>query len=518
VLYAFETFILDDERCELRQDSGAPVALEPQVFDLLSYLVRHRDRVVSKSEIVEMIWDGRAISDSALDSRLSAVRKALGDSGKEQRLIQTMTRRGLRFRGDVRETTDAGQPQRAADARPDAAGDRPALAVLPLQNLSDDPAQEYFVDGLTEDLIAALGSWCRFPVVSRHSSFFYKGRQVDALEAGRQLGARYIVEGSVRKSDSHVRITARLVDATTGLQLWTNRYDHELADVFAVQDEITTRIAAAVEPELDRSEQRRAVATRQTDAAAYDLVQRGNWHHNKFTATNCAQAQRLFASAIEIDPYYSRAYASMALSKFWASQMGWADDRRGSMESALEFSRKAIALDDKDARGFFHLAQGSLWLRRQDEALAAARQSVTLNPSLVQAHAVLGYALDAVGEFEEAIAVVTHSLRLRPHDQTLVRCLPAISIAHYQLGAFEAAEDVARRAVRMSANFWMAQQMLAASLGQLARGDEAAAVVADIRGREPDVPRTAYSGRFPFRERVHVDRLDDGLVKAGWLD
>jgi tetratricopeptide (TPR) repeat protein len=208
----------------------------------------------------------------------------------------------------------------------------------------------------------------------------------------------------------------------------------------------------------------------------------------------------------------------MALSKFWASQMGWADDRQGDMESALEYSQKAIALDDKDARGFFHLAQTSLWLRRQDEALAAARQSVTLNPSLVQAHAVLGYALDAVGEFEEAIAVVTHSLRLRPHDQTLVRCLPAISIAHYQLGAFDAAEDVARRAVRMSANFWMAQQMLAASLGQLALGDEAAAVVADIRSREPNVSRTVYSGRFPFRERVHVERLDDGLVKAGWLD
>jgi adenylate cyclase len=409
----------------------------------------------------------------------------------------------------------AGPP--AATMSP-ANDDRPTFAVLPFRNLSDDPAQEYFADGLSEDLIAAIGSWCRFPVICRHSSFIYKGRSVDAIEAGRELGARYMLEGSVRKSGNRVRIAASLTDATTGLQLWSDRYDREFDDVFAVQDEITARIAAAVEPELHHHEQRRAAADTKTNPAAYDLVQRGNWHHNKFTAADAAEAQRLFSAAIDADSNYAPAYSSMASAKFWAAQMGWAEDPQSALQAALEFSRKAIALDDKDARGHFHMAQASLWLRRHDDAIAEARHAIALNPSLVQAHAVLGYALDCIGEFEEALKTVTDSLRLRPHDQTIVRCIPAISIAHYQLGEYDAAQEVAQRVVGMNKNFWMGHQMLAASLGQLGRKQEAAAALAEILRREPKVSRAAYSGRFPFRDPVHAERIEDGLIKAGWRD
>jgi tetratricopeptide (TPR) repeat protein len=188
------------------------------------------------------------------------------------------------------------------------------------------------------------------------------------------------------------------------------------------------------------------------------------------------------------------------------------------MQEALEFSHKAVALDDTDARGHFHLAQALLWLRRHDDAIAEARQAIALNPSLVQAHAVLGYALDCIGEFEEALEVVTDSLRLRPYDQTIVRCIPAISIAHYQLGDYDAAHEVAQRVVGMNRNYWMGHQMLAASLGQLGRRQEAAAALAEIRRREPEVSRSAYSSRFPFRDPIHVERIEDGLIKAGWRD
>jgi TolB-like protein len=513
VRFLFANHEVDVVCRELRRGAD-PVPLEPQVFDLLVYLLTNRDRVSSKDDLIANVWGGRAVSDSTLHSRINAARKAIGDNGQDQKLIRTIARKGVRFVGEV---IEAGAPAPATAASP-ATGDLPTFAVLPFKNLSDDPEQEYFADGLSEDLIAALGSWCGFPVICRHSSFIYKGRSVDATEAGRELGARYMLEGSVRKSGNHVRISVSLADATRGVQLWAERYDREIDDVFAVQDEITARIAAAVEPELHRHEQRRAAANTRVNAAAYDLVQRGNWHHNKFTAADAQEAQRLFAAAIETDRDFARAYSSMASTKFWVSQMGWTDDPQTALQAALEFSRKAVALDDTDARGHFHLAQALLWLHLHDDAIAEARQAIALNPSLVQAHAVLGYALDCIGEFEEALAVVTDSLRLRPNDPTIVRCIPAISIAHYQLGAYDAAQEVAQRVVGMSRNYWMGHQMLAASLGQLGLSEEAAAALAEIRRREPNVSRAAYSRRFPFRDPVHVARIEDGLIKAGWRD
>lgn len=511
MLFSFAHFVLDDERRELRSDGIVPI--EPQVFDLLVYLIKNRNRVVSKDDLIASVWNGRIVSDSTLDSRINAVRKAIGDSGREQKFVRTFARKGIRFVGQIDESEALASRSSIAVTN----GDRPFFAVLPFQNLSDDPAQEYFADGLSEDLIAALGSWCRFPVIARHSSFIYKGRIVDAIEAGRELGARYILEGSVRKSNTHVRITARLTDATTGVHLWGDRYDREIDDVFAVQDEITAKIAAAIEPELHRREQRRAVTAR-INPAAYDLVQRGNWHHNIFTAADAEEAQRLYAAAIEADSNYAPAYSSMASTQFWAAQMRWANNPQSALQTALEFARKATTLDDGDARGHFHVAQALLWLRQHDEAIEEARRAILLNPSLVQAHAVLGYALDCVGEFREALETVTHSLRLRPHDPTIVRCIPAISIAHYQLGAYDAAHDIAQRVVGMNMNFWMGHQMLAASLGQLGRKDKAAPVLAQIRRREPEVTRTAYSGRFPFRDQIYAERIEDGLIKAGWQD
>ena len=395
-------------------------------------------------------------------------------------------------------------------------GDRPAFAVLPFTNMSGDPEQEYFADGISEDLIAAISGWCRFPVIARNSSFAYKGRSVDIKQAGRELGARYVLEGSVRKSGERVRITAQLVDAETGHHVWADRYDRNIGDIFAIQDEITANIAAAVEPEMHEMEERRAAQAAKPSLAAYDLVQRGNWHHNKFTPADAEEAQRLFAAAIEIDPNYAPAYASMAYTKYWAAQMHWTKDGEATLRGAQEFARRAVALDEKDARAHMYLGQVSLWLRQHDNAIAETRRAIELNPSLAQAYSVLGYALNCVGDFEEALKTVTHSLRLRPNDRTLARCLPALSLAHYQLGAYDRAEDIARRAVTMNPIYWIGHQMLAASLGKLGRTQEAAAELAEIRRREPGISRAAYSSRLPFRDPVYVERIEDGLIKAGW--
>ena len=242
--------------------------------------------------------------------------------------------------------------------------------------MSGDPEQEYFADGISEDLITAIATWWRFPVIARNSSFVYKGRPFDVKQVSQELGARYLLEGSVRKAGNRIRITAQLIDALTGHHVWADRYDRELGDIFAVQDEITTSIAAAVEPEIMEVEERRATTRR--SFTVYDLVQRGNWHLYKFTPEGMAEAQCLFAAAIEADPNYAPAYTSMAYSKYMSAQFG--ADFEATLHSAFEFARKAVALDEKDARAHMFLGQTSLWLRRHDDAIAEARSAIALNP------------------------------------------------------------------------------------------------------------------------------------------
>ena len=224
--------------------------------------------------------------------------------------------------------------------------------------------------------------------------------------------------------------------------------------------------------------------------------------------------KRLFTAAIEADPNYAPAYASMAYSKYISAQFG--AEFEATLQSAFEFARKAVALDERDARAHMFFAQSSLWLRRHEEAIAAARQAIALNPSLAHAYSVLGYALDCVGEFEEALKTVAHSFRLRPHDRTVGRCIPAMAVAHYQLGAYEAAEETARRAVTLMPIYWLGHQMLAASRGQLGRKADAAQCVEEIRRREPEISRSAYSARLPFRNAIYAQRIEEGLAKAGW--
>jgi Flp pilus assembly protein TadD len=208
----------------------------------------------------------------------------------------------------------------------------------------------------------------------------------------------------------------------------------------------------------------------------------------------------------------------MAYALYWAAQMHWAGDFESTVRRAQEFARKAVALDEKDARGHMYLGQTSLWLRQHDDAIAETKRAIEINPSFAQAYSVLGYALDCVGRFDEALKTVQHSLQLRPNDRTLARCLPAMSLAHYQLGAFDTAEEVARRAVTINPIYWIGHQLLGASLGQLGRKEEAAKEIAEIRRREPNISRAAYSARMPFRDPAYSDRIEEGLIKAGWGD
>src|SRR5580698_10953472 len=365
VLFFFADQTLDMNRRELRRGSER-IAVEPQVFDLLIYLVQNRDRVVSKDDLLASVWGGRIVSDSTLTSRINAARKAVGDSGEEQKLIRTIARKGFRFVGDVHgpirdapahaePADEAQQSSRPALPLPD----RPAIAVLPFTNMSDDRAQDYFSDGISEDIITALSKLRWFFVIARNSSFVYKGKAVHLKQIADELGVGYVVEGSVRKVGDRVRITAQLNDVGTGSHIWAQRYDRDLADVFAVQDEITEAIVAAIEPQLYAAENFRARRKPPDSLDAWDLVMRALSHYWRVTRQDNVVAQALLEKATAIDPHYGQAFGLLATSHTFSAHMGW-QDTAAAAPVAERAAAAAILADSEDP--WAHFALGGVYL------------------------------------------------------------------------------------------------------------------------------------------------------------
>ena len=274
--YLFENYTLDTEKRELHRGADA-VSITPQAFDLLDYLIRNRERVVSKDDLIIAVWNGRIVSDAALTTRLNAARNAIGDSGEEQRLLKTMARKGFRFVGQVQEARGGAAPDNWAEPPKDplTLPTRPSVAVLPFVNLSLDPEQEYFADGVVEDITMALSRFHWLFVIARNSSFTYKGRSVDVRQVGRELGVRYILEGSVRKAGNRLRIAGQLIDAETGAHLWADHFDGAIEDMFDLQDNVTSSVVGAIAPKLQREEIKRARRKPTESLDAYDYYLRG---------------------------------------------------------------------------------------------------------------------------------------------------------------------------------------------------------------------------------------------------
>ena len=365
--FLFAGHTLDTDRRELRRGDDV-IAVEPQVFDLLVYLVQNRDRVVSKDDLIASVWRNRIVSDSTLTSRINAARKAVGDSGEEQKLIRTVAAqrtalcrrcaRGVKCRPSRRiavATADEIHEPRTALPLPD----RPAIAVLPFINMSGEAEQEYFSDGISEDIITALSKLRWFFVIARNSSFVYKGKSVHMKQIAEELGVGYVVEGSVRKGGDRVRITVQLNDVATGSHIWAERYDRSLADVFAVQDEITEAIVAAIEPQLYAAENFRARRKPPDSMDAWDLVMRALSHYWRVTRQDNLVAQALLEKAIAIDPNYGQALGVLATSHTFVAHMGWADQAT-SMPIAERAALAAIRADSEDP--WAHLALGLVYL------------------------------------------------------------------------------------------------------------------------------------------------------------
>jgi TolB-like protein len=378
---------LDVDRRELWR-GAQPIALEPQVFDLLVYLVQNRDRVVSKDDLLAAVWGGRIVSESTLTSRISAVRKAIGDSGEAQRLIRTMPRKGLRFVGPVRQEQNPVAPvddaPMVAVVTPRAElalADKPSIAVLPFANMSGDPEQEYFADGMVEELITALSHIRWLFVIACSSSFIYKGRAVDVRAAGRELGVRYVLEGSVRKAGQRVRISAQLIEATTGAHLWADAFDGSLEDVFELQYKVAIRVAGVIEPALQVAETARLTTSPTDDPTAYDLYLRA-YAMARYSVRHTPEAFRLVEQAIARDPRYGPALAFAAVCCIRLATDGRSGDQVADALKGADFARRALEVAGDDSLILANAAYALAYFGEDIGAMMAlVDRALALNPN-----------------------------------------------------------------------------------------------------------------------------------------
>lgn len=530
MIYTFGNCTLDVGRHELRYGQDL-VSVEPQVLDLLQYLVENGDRVVSKDDLIANVWNGRIVSDSTLTSRISAARRAIGDSGHSQRLIRTISRKGLRFVGEVR--ADRG-PGGASTTRTEAAEEReganppslepeaprlpdqPSIAVMPFTNMSGDPGQEYFSDGITEDVITGLSRLRWFFVIARNSTFAYKGKPTEVRQVGRTLGVRYVLEGSVRKSGERLRVTAQLIDAVAGCHIWAERYDRELTEVFALQDEITESVVASVEPRLLAAEGIRTQARLIEDLGAWDLVARALSHFWKLRSAESEAAIAILRQAVDQHPTYAPAHSLLAFALLVAAHMGWppSGDHRDYVE---RLARRAYDLDECDPWAQMALGYLAFSRRQTAEAVQYFRTAIELNPGFAGAYGYMGWALAHDRQSVEAIQNLQQAIRMSPHDPFNVFYMAGLAAAHYLEGRYTVAAEWARKAIQLRPGHLGARRKLCASLAQAGLTEEAASELTRLRELQPGISIAWIKQAVPYTPKPMAHFLE-GMRKAGLAD
>jgi adenylate cyclase len=394
--------------------------------------------------------------------------------------------------------------------------DRRAIAVLPFANFSGDPEQEFFADGITEDIITMLAGWRAFPVIARASTFTYKGQTADIKKVGEELGVRYVVEGSVRKSGHRVRVTAQLIRADTHHHIMAERYDRDLTDLFDLQDEIVTTIASAIQPELLKFERERIAERPPRSEDAYELYQRGVWHHYRQNKADNTEAQAYFRRALAIEPQYPQAAAALSIALSSAAILGWANDADDCYEDAHGLAQQAVTLDLRYPNGHFALGLACMWTSRSDRAIGAFEEAIRLNPSFAAAHVLLGQMYLYRGRPEETIRLAEKGIRLSPSDPRLYIWLPALAGAHYQLRHYPQAVEIGRRSWTLNRNWPAGLTYVVAGLGQMEKSGEAARALADLRGTDPNLDFARATLQRLYVDRAGIDHILDGLRKAGF--
>ena len=483
--YRFEGFVLDIRRGSLLTATGEALPLRRQSFEMLRLLVENAGMLLDRNTINRAIWSDVAVTDDSMTQCVRDIRRAIGDDG--QRILKTVLRRGYLFAADVVIERDSPTgPALPALALPD----KPSLVVLPFQNMSGDPEQVYFADGLVEDITGALSCIRSLFVIARNSAFAYQGRAVDVRQIGRDLGVRYALEGSVRRAGNRLRVTTQLIDTTSGGHVWTERYDRDVSDIFAVQDEIATSVAGIIEPALADAEQQRVLRKPPERLDAWEAYQRGLYHfYNHGSAENQA-ARTFFTRAIALDPNFAPGHYGYALALQWEI---WHYSTRPFSEvqgNPLKEALIAVSLDDKDAMGHAVLAHMRMWGSDWEAAIAEARIAVALNPNGSFGLGMLGCVLGYGGYREEALDRLRQAMRASPHDPLTSLWLLWIGLIQFFARQFAAAVETLRQVVRLRPWYNHFQAVIAAALAHLGHLDEARDVL--LRAHPQD-PRDQYA-------------------------
>jgi adenylate cyclase len=393
---------------------------------------------------------------------------------------------------------------------------RPAIAVLPFENMSRDEEQEYFADGISEDLITALSLWRLFPVIARNSSFTYKGKKVDVKKVGGELGARYVLEGSVRKAGNRLRITAQLIDAESGAHVWAERYDRDLDDIFDLQDEITESIVRNVMPEISHAETERATRVPPSNLDAWEHLQRGLWHIYHYTREGNEKAKEHLAMALERDPTLALAAAFQGAAHFWDVLYGWTESPRESVSLALEHCRRAVALNAQEPLAHAMLAVSLTFSGQAERGLEAGERGVELNPSSAIAHFCRAVPLVFMQRSEEALAEIETAIRFSPRDSLMSNYLGIQALVHLMLRQFDETIVCARRALREQSDNIRAFHRLAIAEAYKGNLDAARTAYAEAERLVPAPPLEFFAASYPFTHSEDLDFILDGIRKAGW--
>jgi adenylate cyclase len=522
VRFLFEDYALDTNRRELAR-GGAVVHLEPQVYDLLEHLVRHRDRMVSRDDLITCIWNGRIVSESTLASRINAVRAAVGDSGRQQRLIKTAPRKGIRFVGSVRQeqmtAPPVGRELGPEQSRPlRVPSDKPRIAVLLFTDMSDETGQDYFADGITDDIITELSRFSELLVIARNSSFRYRGGSVDVRDVARELGVRYVLEGSVRRSGNRVRIGAQLAEADTRTRLWAERYDRKIDDVFAVQDDVARTVATILVAHIGKTEAGRTLLKPPAKWEAHDYYLRASATYlsflSSYAVTDLYETRRLLEKSLSVDQGYARPYGLLSNSCAIA-YLQPVDGDHGQdsiLRRAYELALKGVQLDPNLPFAHAKLGVALAHAGHLEESISAFERAGTLNPNFTDWR--LTFPLLHAGQFLRAIEVADNCMRLDPF------CTPGLANlcahAHYMLEDHSAAQRLLRDSVSRLPNSLLGRCLLAATCARSGRAQEATAQAAEVLRILPSYSINGTQKRLsPFKDPEHADRLFDGLRKAG---
>ncbi len=563
----FDRFVLDLARgCLLLNENE--IALRPKTFGVMRHLVKNSERLVSKDELFATVWPGVAVTDDALVQSIGELRRALGEDGA--RLIKTIPRRGYRFEASVSVDGphgDPGQPPEAvtgqrsrpywpgrgtggwrtalfgsltcaillvagvlwigikaerksvdtpplvelAELRVREIAGKPAIAVLPLANQTQDSAHEYFADGLTQDLINALGRFSALTVISWNGVLPYKGKPASPEAIGAALGVGYLIEGSVRRSDERVQVIAQLVDTRQGRVLWSTRLDEALADVFTLQDDITTQIAGALAVHLEDVEQRRELAKPTSNLGAYDYLLRARPALDRPTRGGIAQARILLKRATDLDPNYAAAYAALAETYYIALAMGWAESPSVYLNHAKEMADQALSISDSEVGAHVILGRIDIFYNQYKQARDEMDRALAINPNDADALAGRGNALMWSGETDAALKTLELAQRLDPELNPIDRF--ALSLAYYLKGRYDAAIEEAERNLRENPGANFSRIVLAAAYAEQNWADQVARIMPAIAQFDPTFDPVDFGSKF--LNSGDLARLREGLRKAG---